>query len=132
MKTRQEIKNETIEKWQSKIIYDKKHKEIFSFDTKRDWIVLYEEPNRFLDFQKLVESTNEVYVKYAKHDYLVSRVVEMPGGYKMLEIFDEPPTKHTDLVNFKNVKFSKMKVNCNNCQGGGCPVCSSKGFWYEY
>ena len=40
-------KKETIEKWNGKTIYDKKYNEYFLFDTQRDWVVLFNFPERF-------------------------------------------------------------------------------------
>lgn len=62
-------------------------------------------------------------VFYGKSYYEVAEIKEFPHGI-MIGIYDEPPTKHIDYLNPKNV----MKVYpCNRCQGEGCLDCAGFG-----
>ena len=103
-----QIKNQrenTIKKWNHKYILDKENKEIFYFDPQRDWYVLYNHPERFSEVGNVYEKIipNKTYVLFANSKYLVSSIVDMPGEFKMIEIYDEPPSLHTDLINLKNL-----------------------------
>lgn len=43
----QQNQKTTIEKYQGKILYDKKYKKKFTFDASCDWPILFEDPERF-------------------------------------------------------------------------------------
>ncbi|MVO09760.1 hypothetical protein GOQ30_11380 [Flavobacterium sp. TP390] len=98
-------REETIKKWNNKYIIDIENKEIFYFDAQRDWFVLFNYPNRFSEIENVYEKIipKKTYVIYADSKYLVSSIIEMPGEFKMIEIYDEPPSLHTDLINLKNL-----------------------------
>jgi len=72
------------------------------------------------DAEKL-EQKDEVF--FAGNFYEVSELPNFTNGF-FIGIYDEPPTKHIDYLNPKNV----MKVYpCNKCQGGGCLDCGGFG-----
>jgi hypothetical protein len=64
------------------------------------------------------------FIFYAGAFYEVAKVFNELPLKNFIGIYDEPPTKHIDLLNINNIKRA---VHCNNCQGGGCPTCSGFG-----
>jgi len=64
------------------------------------------------------------YVFFAGAFYEIAKVFDELPMKNFIGVYDEPPTKHIDLLNKDNVKNA---VNCNNCQGGGCPTCGGFG-----
>ena len=73
-----------------------------------------------MDIEKLKQG-DEVY--YAGGFYTVAEIKDFPHG-KMIGIYDEPTIKHIDYLNPNSVN---EVYPCNNCQGGGCPVCGGYG-----
>ena len=73
-----------------------------------------------IEATKKLQKGEEVY--YAEFYYEVAEVKQFPHGL-MIGIYDEPPTKHIDYLNPKDVQ---EVFPCSYCQGGGCLHC---GFW---
>jgi len=50
---------------------------------------------------------DQSFVEVAGGKYLFSGIATIAGGVKMIEIYDEPPSKHVDLWNLESVKSIK-------------------------
>jgi len=70
---------------------------------------------------KKLRKGNRIY--YAGGIYDFATLKEFPHGI-MIGIYDEPPTKHIDYLQPKNVDII---YHCPGCTGIWCPVCGGCG-----
>lgn len=67
----QKARKETSEKWNNKLIWDIKYKEMFFYDQQRDWQVLFNYPDRFRELKKYKQYRHSFAKKKRYNKYLL-------------------------------------------------------------